>query len=313
MLSDLKVGPKLFATVGTLLAVVSSFLPWLRAAGLDEVLNISPGTTPYLRVAVWAELVLLVAGLAVLAVGRTPALLGCAGALWFNISVLVWVFGSRTSSVLPKEVLPDNFTVRLSYGADLALLAGLMVMIGSVLILVDQTWPSRQTSATDWFVPGGVAMCVLLIIAREAIWLQLDATSFHWDLTVDAVPLLGDALLVAMLIGAVVVLLLPFVRATWLGGLGALLGVTLVLMAVIGMIAEGLVTDVADWVAGRAAFLEGQNVSIATRPGAFVVLGAGLATVAYCGTFLARGRFSDSRASRFRGANAEVLPPTSPF
>ena len=281
MRDDIRSGPRLFALIGAGLAVISTLIPWFKTANLSEVNRITPATVPYLRGSVWLLSILLIVGAVLLAVKGTPILLGCVGALWFNVCLVVWILGSKTSSILPKALLPDNFTVRLQLGADIGLVAALLIVMSCVMVLADQTWEGSQQLVRGWPVPVGVVVAVLLIGVREATWIRLDAPSFGWNLTVDAVPVLGDLLLVLLFIGALAAIATAFAERVWLMITCIVIGSLTAILSLIGLLFDSVIMDVAKWISHQTPFLKDQSVHLSNKFGAFFTLFAGAALGAY--------------------------------
>lgn len=301
--------PKLVALVGGALCMLALVVPWFRAAGLSHTYLVTPASVPHLQAVVWLEFLLLLAGVVLLAVRSNPTLLGLVGALYLNTAGAVWVFGSKTSAFLPKDLLPDDFTVALEWGADIGLLGSILLMVGCCLVLAERTWPEQSFEAPDWMLPLGVLAAVVLIVARDATWLRLQAPSFGWDLSADVIPLLGDALLIFMATGALLAVAMSFLEVRWLPVVSGVIGLVVVLLGVVGRLANSVLIDLADWARNNARFLDKvDGLQVDTSFGPYVVMAAGLVLVA-----LAVFRFIGvSRGQQGNRRQPAVMPAATP-
>lgn len=315
---DLRSGPKLAAISGALLAITSVFLPWFHAAGLDRAYTVVPVATPGLKGVAWLEVLLLLAGAALLATKGVPSLLGCIGALWFNLTMTIWIFGSKASTLVPDSVLPGGLAVGLGLGTDVALVGALLIMAGTVMTLVEQTWEGRSAIKLGWQIPAGVTIAVALIVAREAAWLHLDADRFGWDITIDAVPLLGEALLIMLVIGALIAIMVSLVSHPWLRVAGLAVGAIIAVISLVGVLAQDLSDNVARWVTDEASFLADHNVRLSRSAGPYYSLAAGTILASYSlALIVLRARAQSSPDGWSTGSQeqnvAPPIPPPFPF
>ena len=261
----------------------------------------------------WVLVIAMAAGSALLVLKGQPAFLGSAGALVFNLTVAVWALGGRASSLIPTEALPQDFTVQLEWGAGVGLLGALLVVTGCTFVLADQTWEGRTSRPIGWVVPAGLIVAAALIAVREATWLEVRADDFNWELTVDVVPFLGDAMLAMLLVGAGVALVGTLTTRWWLHVVGAVVGLFIMVTALLGRLAEGFVEDIATWLSQEATFLEGRVVAVDATEGALITFAAGGLLLAYCTTRLITRMRGSVDAS---GSDAPVplmLGPDDPF
>lgn len=295
--------PATLVYLGGFLALVSSFLPWLHGSAFNHSTTITPISTSALRPALILELLVLVGGLGLLAFKGLPTLVGAASGTWLTMSVLFWVFGAKTSMLIPKDALPDGLTLQLDPGATVGLLGGLLCFVGSLVILRDLTWPHSASQLDLVRMVVGVLVAGLLVGAREFAWVQVGSGDWQWRLSVDAVPVIGDAMLLALVAGAVIALLLAVRPSQSVAILGVVVGSGVLVLALIGIIFRGVVTDIAKWTQRRASFLEGHTVSVATRPGPLVDIVAAVALIALAVLVLVR---------HISGGREEPMPFVAP-
>jgi hypothetical protein len=204
------------------------------------------------------------------------------------MSAVFWVFGAKTSMLIPKDALPDGLTLQLDPGASVGLLGGLLCFVGALVVLRDLTWPHSASQFDVVRMVAGVVVAGLLVGAREFAWVQVGSGGWRWRLSVDAVPIIGDAMLVALVAGAVLALLLAVRPSKSVAIVGVIVGSGVMILAIVGLVFRGVVTDLARWIQSRATFLEGRSVQVSTRPGPLVDVAAGVALVALAAYVLVR-------------------------
>ena len=295
--------------VGTALAVVSAFLPWFEAKSEVASFAITPATSDITRSSVWIVLLGLVVGLGVFILRASPALLGCAAAIWVNVSLIIWFTGAKASVVIPGSVLPENAALRLGVGASLGLAGGLVLLVGCSLVLAEQTWNLGPMRSPRWFS----LLCLMAIVAclsvREFAWFHVAAGSFRWSLDFDVLPVVGDGLSLTIAV-AVTLVTLQFLRPRrWVAyGLVA----DAILMGVLSLIAVGsnsVLERAAREVLSRVRHLKDLNTDVGRTNGPVVssILALALACFAFASVKVTTpGTTSSARRLRLR------LPNTAP-
>jgi hypothetical protein len=257
------------------------------------------------------ELAALVIGAVLVIVRRSSAALGVAGALWFNISIVVWVLGIRAGWILPTDLIGHEAVFQLGVGAIVATVAGLLIMSGVVLVLIDATW-SRTVEPMRWWL---ACLALLVVIAtmsvRTVAWLRLEATGqFSWRLGFDGVPLVGDTLTVLLIVAAAGVMVAAIRPRRWLALVVAGLGVVTCALGVVGLVSRALIDRAATLAIDRAQFLSDVDVRATATAGPVALCGVGVLLIGFSGIVVqvARRRPDPRIASVSSPATAPDLP-----
>lgn len=274
--------------LGVALIIVSAVVPWMHASAFNHAAQITPLSNDVLRPALVLELAVLFGGAVLVLVKGNPVLVGIGSGIWTLASTLVWLFGARTSMFIPKDALPNGLTVQLLAGASVGMLGGLFCFVGALLILRDLTWPLSARELDLGHMAMGAVVAAALVGAREFPWVQVGSGDWTWRLSVDAVPVLGDFMLLALLAGAVLALVLVVRQSQTVAILGVVVAVVVVGLSVVGFLARGMVTDLASWITHRASFLQDHQVEVSPRSGPLFDLVAGVALGALSAVVLFR-------------------------
>jgi hypothetical protein len=299
------------AATGVTLAAVSAFTPWVVAHTSSCEITVVPATSSHLQAGTMIELAALVIGAVLVIVRRSSAALGVAGALWFNISIVVWVLGIRAGWILPTDLIGHEAVFQLGVGAIVATVAGLLIMSGVVLVLIDATW-SRTVEPMRWWL---ACLALLVVIAtmsvRTVAWLRLEATGqFSWRLGFDGVPLVGDTLTVLLIVAAAGVMVAAIRPRRWLALVVAGLGVVTCALGVVGLVSRALIDRAATWAIDRAQFLSDVDVRATATAGPVALCGVGVLLIGFSGIVVqvARRRPDPRIASVSSPATAPDLP-----
>lgn len=240
-------GPRMLALTGCGLVVLSAFIPWLDARSTTASYVLRPGANGYTGVPVWILLLTIVAGGALLVTKDLAAVLSAAATLWTITSVTAWSVGSKLATLIPNRVIPDNAELQTSLGIGFGLAGGLMIVVGCIGVLVEQTWPGAHREHAPWITPVGATLGLALLAVRDVGWLHLKASQFDWKLRVDAVPFFGDVLVLFLLVGAVLALWLASFPRRWLAVVAGLAGLFVALFSTMALLAQGWTTKISGW------------------------------------------------------------------
>ena len=280
--------------VGAATIAASAFLPWLRARSRTESFSFAPGTEPVLAIGSWVVLVAVVVGALAYIARRTVGVVACASAIWFNVSLVVWLLGSTVATWLPAEVLPDNLTASVQAGAAVGLAGSSLVLGGAALACSEQTWPIRSPRIESWTFLGGLGVTLVAMAGRNMPWIDIAAEDFRWVLAVDAVPGIGDLIGLVLLFLALTSLVTAVSRwqlpavLTVIAGVATL--VTSLLALVSGAVVERAGVEIADQIVARDVDVETQVDALLIAPAWFAATGALAIAV---GVFSLRARRHD--------------------
>lgn len=267
--------------VASVVAVIATFLPWFRLGGEGDARVITPALASSIGTATLFVVGLLVCGAVVALVGKGPILLGVAGSVYATITVVLWLFGSRTSSLLPKRLLPDDLTVRLNFGADVGVIASILMIVALFVLAFESTWSSPIDLSHMWIIAVGAVVSALLISAREASWAVVETFDFEWRLTVDSIPFFGDLILFLLLLTAISVVVTGVFQRTILIIACIFLGVVVLVVGLIGWLARNAIVDLGEWASRRAPFIDSSSAEVRDSYGPIQLALVALAVVVF--------------------------------
>ncbi|HAM22136.1 MAG TPA: hypothetical protein DCQ04_07665 [Actinobacteria bacterium] len=273
---DLRRPSHLAILAGTFLALTSGFLPWFEAESAVESVSVTPATSDVLRTSVWIVLLAMIAGLVMFVVKASPGLLGCAGAIWLNVSIIVWFTGGKAAAIVPKNVLPENAAARLGTGAFIGIAGAVLMTAGVAMVLAEQTWRLVPPQLPRWFFVTSVAMVVVCVAVRQFRWFEVAGGNFRWSLDFDIIPLFGDTMSLVLVI-AVALVILQFVRPRrWVAfvllGDAAVLG----LMSLVAVGSNAAIERGAHELLRRVKFLGDARAKLTSTNGPLVFVAAAM-------------------------------------
>ena len=251
-----------FAYSGAALITVSVFLPWTHTADGADSVSMTPIGESLLRPALILLLVALGAGAALLHHSGDPAIIGCVGALWLNTTLVIWLAGARIASFIPDSILPDHVAVHLGLGATVGLVGGLVLVAGVVLVLLNLAWSYEPPSFDIRRGLPGLVLMVACIAVRNLGWVSLRAGDFHWSVDFDVVPFVGDALTVALVGAAVVLLILVLSPRRWAVLLLEAHALTIAIFSMLSFVVKSLATEYGRSLIHRLAFVDNPATKI---------------------------------------------------
>lgn len=263
------------------LAIVATFLPWFRLGAVGEARGITPALESYIGPSTLVMVGFLAVGVVTTLVSKSPIILGLGTSVYGTITIVLWLFGSRTSSLLPKRLLPDDFTVRLNFGADVGVIASLLMVVAVFVIAFESTWASPIDLSRIWVIVVAAVVSALLISAREASWAVVDTFDFEWRLTVDSIPVVGDAILALLLLTALFVVAAGVFQKTLLIVASILLSSILLIVGLIGWFARNSIVNIGEWASKRADFLDASSVMIRNSYGPIQLAAVALASISF--------------------------------
>jgi len=180
--------------IGTAISVISLFVPWFSGRTTSSEVVVSPILERALSGPTVVVAGAMVGGFVLYVIRGNVGLLGCAAALLFNTTLLIWLFGASLAAWIPSGILPTNPVVSLEVGVSSALMGSLLTLVGICVILVEQTWGRRSASLSSWQFLVGVAVACGALYGRGIPIVRAEASGFEWSFAADAVPILGDLL-----------------------------------------------------------------------------------------------------------------------
>lgn len=258
---------RLILNLSSVLAIAATFLPWFRLGSVGEARRITPALESYIGVSTLFLAAFLGIGICVSVFLKSPIFLGVGSCVYTTITIALWLFGSRTSSLLPKRLVPDDFTVRLNFGADVGVVASLLMVVAIFVIAFELTWANPIDLSRIWLIVVAAIIGALLISSREASWVVVDTFDFEWRLTVDSIPVIGDAILVLLLASALFVIAAGVFRRTSLVAISLFLNAALLAVGSVGWFARNSIVNIGEWASRRADFLEVSSVRVADSYG----------------------------------------------
>ena len=225
---------RIAVVLGAALLAGSLTLPWLTARSALVDMSVVPISNDVAATGVWLMMLWIVLGAAIFLVSGSPAIIGGAGALAFNLSAAVWLAGAKASLVLPLDIVPDNAAASLETGASLGLLGSVLIVAGSVFALAGQTWSLPPVHLPTWVWPSALVLLLASLLAREFDWVKVEADSVNWALDFGAIPVLGDGVAAVLLTTIALVVLYVLRPRRWVTHL--IIGVA-VLAAVAAVVA----------------------------------------------------------------------------
>lgn len=274
-------GPRMLALTGCGLVFVSAFLPWVDARATNNSYSVLPGANGYIGFPVWLVLITVAAGGALLLTRDSTSLLSAGAMLWTLTSIVAWSVGSKFASLIPNRIVPGNAEIQTSIGIGLGLAGGLMIVIGCIGVLVEQTWPAARREHAPWITPVGALLGVGLLAVRDVAWLEIKTSRFDWKLRVDAVPFFGDVLVLFLLFGAIFALWLSTFPRPWVSILCGLSGLFVSLLSVTALVAQGWATRISGWMIDSLEVDGALGPPVRSRLGPVSMLVCGLLLLAY--------------------------------
>jgi hypothetical protein len=274
--------------LGTLLVVLSAFLPWFETHGLTSTSHVRPALTDTFGTAVWVVLGMLALGLVLFGVTGSPAIVGCVGALWLNSSLLVWLVGAKASLLVPGKLFSSQELARLGDGGSVGIAGGLIVVLSVAVILSEDTRRSELPYGPTWVTAVSLVLLIGCIAARQFNWFEIHAGKFEADVDVDLVPVLGDALSVMML-AVIVLLVIHLLFPKWWVSLPLLLASLLViLLSVIGLIGSWAVEKATTAAIRKVDFISSSGGELSRTAGPIYTLVLAALVAAFCGVLIVR-------------------------
>jgi hypothetical protein len=267
------------AAVGAGLALVAAFLPWVEARSDVAEFSITPATAEVIGGSVWVVVSALAVGMVLLVTKGWVTVVGCAISLYFTISLSFWLLTSRVSWLLPNRLIADDAPARLGVGATLALAGAVLGIVGCVVVLTEETLGVRSARLPRWAVPTSVTLVFACFAVRHVPWVRVSGGSFNWLVGFEAVPFIGDAMALMLLMSAVLLIVAVVRPRRWVSiavGIGGLL-VTLVCLLATAFTA--LIVRAADTVAGRVARVGDVEADVESTAGPLVTAGLGVALI----------------------------------
>lgn len=307
-------GPRMLALTGCVLVVISAFIPWLDARSTTRSYSLMPGANSYTGVPVWILLLTLVTGGILLLTRDLAAVLSAAATLWTITSVLAWSLGSKLATLIPNRIVPGNAELQTSLGIGFGLAGGLMILVGCIGVLVEQTWPGASREHDPWITPVGATLGLGLLAVRDVGWLHLKASQFDWKLRVDAIPFFGDVLVLFLLVGAIFSLWLASFPRRWVSIVTALAGLVIALTSTVALLAQGWATKISGWMVDSLSDGEPLSSPVRSEWGPISMLICGVLLLAYGAAVYFAHSFE--RTTRHSGSNqgyVTVHSATDPF
>ena len=262
--------------VGAVLISVALAFPWFRATGLDSQLSLVPLTTSVLRGPSIVLLILTLAGALLVIVNRSVTLVGCAGALMFTVSLLIWFMGSRLIAFLPIDIVPIDAAITLGRGSSLGLFGSILVLVSSLSILIEGTWPGKVSFPSTRTLMVGLGVTGLVVFVREITWVRFETANFSWGLPADGIPVIGDVLVLLLVAGAVSAGISIFYSAKLLRIICVCCGSLIVLGSLLSVLFAGVINRSLDWLRGQSPSLVGEAVDTYTTRGPYLTAIVGL-------------------------------------
>ena len=150
-------------------------------------------------------------GVVLFVVRSTPALAGCAAAIWLNASIVTWFAGSKLAGLIPSKIMPEHAVLRMGDGTSLALAGALLMVAGATTVLAEQTWNIRPAMVPRWSTWATSSLLLACLSVREFSWFDISAADFSWSLDFGMLPVIGDVLSIAMFV-TLVLLVVQLVR-----------------------------------------------------------------------------------------------------
>ena len=237
------------ACLGAVIAVLSLFLPWYQLGGPGSSRAVVPALDAPLRLSALIVSCGIILGAMLLLRGRTPVVLGLFTSTYTWVTLFFWLLGSRTSSILPKKLIPDNMTIRLSYGADIGVIAAVILLTSVFIYAFESTWSEPISVSSSWLVVSSILLSGLLLSAREASWINIETLGFDWRLTVDAIPLIGEAILLLLLVASTTTLVAGIFRRKGLYISSIASNSILIVVGILGWISREVFVNFTTWAA----------------------------------------------------------------
>lgn len=233
-------------------------------------------------------LVLLAIGTLIMAVSRSVMLLGCAGAVVFNSALIIWFMGSRIVAILPADVVPIDAAITLGSGASIALLGAILIMVSCLFTLIEQTWPGRVHTPSTRTIIVGLVATGLVVMVRDIPWVRFDTGSISWGLPADALPVIGDALVLLLVVGAITSAASIFHTARWLNVIELCCGALVIAGALFSALFAGVVNRSLDWLQDQSPTFLGDSLETSTTRGPYITAAVGLVLCVHAAIKLSR-------------------------
>ena len=253
-------------------------MPWITARSALAELSVTPISNDVLGTAAWLFVAWVTGGTVVFLLTESPAVIGGAGALSLNVSVLIWMVGAKASWAFPVELVPDNAAIRLGAGPTVGLLGGTLVVAGSAYSLAEQTWTMPAVHFPRWVWPSAVALLLAGLLVREFDWVIVEANSIDWPVDFGAIPVLGDGVAAALLTSIALIVTYVLRPRRWVAvslicvSMMAAIIATVALLS--GALLERAVGELLDQVGDIG--LDNPSITATQGPTAVLVFSAGL-------------------------------------
>lgn len=308
------VSARVVALIGGVLMVISAGLPWFRVVSDTRDVVVVPLTGELLQSSGWLLVLAMAAGLALLVRTDSPALIGCVSALWLNVSIAVWIFGSKSAWLFPLGSLSGDAAITVGTGMSVGLLGAFLGVIGSALILADQTWTLPDIRLSLWVPLGAAVLAIATVAVREVPWATARWGSRSWAVDFGAVPILGDLLAFIALVSILLLLASVFRPRPWVSVGLIVVGVVTVIDAVVALTSSTLVADIARVIIEQVGN-ENSELEITATRGPIAVLVVGAATVVF--GIMTRRQYEGGEALPSRPVRQESvaaqMTPDDPF
>ncbi len=292
-------------SVGVACILVSAFMDWVRAANPYAEIRLVPALDQPVRGAVWITMAVLAGGIVDLVRRRNPALLCCAATMWLLVSMLFWVVGTRLGLLMPVSIEAIDSAFRMGPGALLGSVGGLLVLVGSAVLLVAETIGYAEAAPPGWLAPVGVALALLCVAVRAIPWFTVQSAAASWSLDFDVLPVVGDTLAVFLVAGFVLVVLSVLRHRRWVSVSLVAVACLMALVALTSLAVGSTLDRLASSIASNWELLNDVDVIEVSSAGPLVVLLLGLILAAYG---LVRLRIDDRPAPSTVGSRGD-LPP----